>query len=219
MTTNSSPLPGYNAYFASDPSVLGVVLEGSSTDAGLRRLSGHEILAGASSDDGLVPVRWRRGDGSTYEHWEDPTGLVIVDPATLADPVPLEPARPVQSSRSSAPLAGTPTVRITLGPERRAELGDPLGRAFIGYRDELPTGQLWDRGRGVWKFRPLRIMETRRALIVHAGIVRLVATVEGVTFHGDRVALLGTPHATDPLVGQPDPLHNESRNPITYGRI
>lgn len=211
--------PGTNVYFPGDPSVLGVILRDSTTSAGLTRPSTEELLNGDSSDTGLVPVRWRTNDGATYEHWENPAELVLVNPTTLTNPVPLDEDAAPRPALPPAQQGGVQTVRIKLGPERPAHVDDPLGRTMIGFREGLTTGELWNRGRGVWKFRPSHIVDTRRVLLTYDGTVRLVAAAEGITFHDDRVAILGTPMPQDAFVGQPDPLHNESRNPIAYGRF
>jgi hypothetical protein len=43
-----------------------------------------------------------------------------------------------------------------------------------------------------------------------------VGTIDGVTIHGDRVAIIGRPLPNHPLIGQPDPLDNTSQNPVAY---
>ena len=110
-------------------------------------------------------------------------------------------------------------VRIKLGPQRPAPQPDPLGRSVIGYVDGLTVGDLWLRGRGVWKANLDILSECDLALIVFDDVVRLVGTVTGVTFHAGRCAIAGRPLPEHPLIGQPDPLANRSRNPIAYGTI
>ncbi|WP_340541036.1 hypothetical protein [Nocardioides sp. GXZ039] len=111
-------------------------------------------------------------------------------------------------------------VRMRLGPEQPAPPGDALGRDLIGYAEGLSPAQLWLRGRGVWKARLDKVADCALALIVYDGRVVQVGTVEGVSFHlEDRVAVEGRPLPGHPLVGQPDPLHNDSRNPIAYGKV
>lgn len=110
-------------------------------------------------------------------------------------------------------------VRIKLGDERPAPQPDPLGRARLGYVDGLTTGELWERGRGVWKARLATVAEADLAVLVARGTVQLVGTIDGVTFHGDRVAIEGRALRQHPLIGTPDPIPNQSRNPIAYGTV
>lgn len=111
-----------------------------------------------------------------------------------------------------------PVVRIKIaaeGPARR----DNDDRPLIGYRDGLSTEELWERGRQAWKLKAEKVLAAELLVIAHAGIIRAVGTIEGVTKVGDRLAITGTPFDRHPLIGQEDPLHNTSQNPITYGSI
>lgn len=110
-------------------------------------------------------------------------------------------------------------VRFKLGIDEPAEQPDALGRNRIGYAPNLSTAELWERGRGVWKAKLTTVAECDLVILAHKGAVVLVGSVGGVTFHGDRIAVTGTPDPTHPLIGQPDPLDNASRNPVTYGEI
>ncbi|MDN5899312.1 MAG: hypothetical protein L0H74_04520, partial [Brachybacterium sp.] len=110
-------------------------------------------------------------------------------------------------------------VRIKLGNERAAPQPDPLGRDLIGYAEGLTTHELWLRGRGVWKAKLTTIAEADLVLLVAEGTVQLVGTVDGASFHDARVAVTGMPLPHHPLVGQSDPLPNNSQNPIKYGTI
>lgn len=110
-------------------------------------------------------------------------------------------------------------VRIRLGSERPAPQPDPLGRSVTGYADELSPAELWHRGRGVWKAKLATLAECELAVLVVDDVVRLAGTVDGVRFHGDRVAIDGVPLPDHPLVGRPDPLPNNSRNPLAYGTV
>jgi hypothetical protein len=57
-------------------------------------------------------------------------------------------------------------------------------------------------------------------LISHAGVIRMVGTVEGVRKHeGGRLGIEGKPLSDHPLIGTPDPLHNSSQNPVAYGTV
>jgi hypothetical protein len=64
----------------------------------------------------------------------------------------------------------------------------------------------------------------RFALITGMGKVLADTEIEGVTQHGDRIALEGQPLAAghslyDAYIGRPDPLANQSQNSITYGSL
>lgn len=114
--------------------------------------------------------------------------------------------------------AGIPVVCIKLREDRPAD-NDPLGRRRIGYRAGLSTAQLWDRGRGVWKFRVERLVKAELLLITYDDVIQLVGTVEGLTIHGDRYAVIGTPLPNHPLTGQPNPFANKADMPMTYGTL
>jgi hypothetical protein len=118
------------------------------------------------------------------------------------------------------PLAdGTRAVRVRLGPDVPAIANDALGRERVGFRGKLSTHEVWLRGRGVWKMQPDRVLTSQLLIIASLGIVRLVGTIDGVTIHGDRVAIIGRPLPHHPLIGQPDPLDNTSQNPVAYGDL
>lgn len=115
--------------------------------------------------------------------------------------------------------ANLTAVRFKLGVDQPAPQPDPLGRARIGYAAGMSAAALWDRGRGVWKAKLTSVAESDLVIIAHAGTVVLVGTVDGVTFVGDRIAVTGAPDPDHPLIGQPDPLDNTSRNPVAYGEV
>jgi hypothetical protein len=110
-------------------------------------------------------------------------------------------------------------VRVRLGADHSAVVNDALGRERVGFREGASANELWQRGRGVWRMQPDRVIASQLLLIAHAGIVRLVGTIDGVTIHGDRLAIIGSPMGDHPLVGQPDPLDNASQNPVAYGTL
>lgn len=110
-------------------------------------------------------------------------------------------------------------VRVKLGPDRPAPQPDPLGRDRVGFVAGLPTHDLWERGRGVWKAKLTTVAEADLLVVVAEGTVQLVGSIDGVDFHADRVAIDGRPLPKHPLVGRPDPIPNRSQNPIAYGRI
>ncbi len=114
---------------------------------------------------------------------------------------------------------GTRAVRVRLGQDIPAVVNDALGRERVGFRDGLSTHEVWLRGRGVWRMQPDRVLTSQQLIIANAGIVRMVGTIDGVTIHGDRVAIIGRPLPHHPLIGQPDPLDNTSQNPVSYGDL
>jgi hypothetical protein len=118
------------------------------------------------------------------------------------------------------PLAeGTRAVRVRLGPDIPAVANDALGRERVGLREGLSTHEVWLRGRGVWRMQPDRVLTSQLLIIAHTGLVAMVGTIDGVTIHGDRVAIIGRPLPHHPLIGQPDPLDNSSQNPVAYGDL
>lgn len=127
------------------------------------------------------------------------------------------------SDDSQQPTSGQPgevaAVRIRLGADRPAPQPDPLGRQRVGYAPDCSGYELWERGRGVWKAKLPNISAADLAVLVHEDRVVGVGSVDGVTFHEDRVAISGVPLLGHPLIGQPDPLPNQSRNPIAYGNV
>ncbi|MEP7160864.1 MAG: hypothetical protein ABI746_07150 [Dermatophilaceae bacterium] len=108
-------------------------------------------------------------------------------------------------------------VRVRLGADQPAVTNDALGRERVGYRDGASDHELWLRGRGVWRMQADRVVDSEYLLIAHAGIVRMVGTIDGLTIHGDRIAIIGRPLGSHPLIGQLDPLDNNSQNPVAYG--
>jgi hypothetical protein len=121
---------------------------------------------------------------------------------------------------SRQPLAEeTRAVRVRLGPDSPAVANDALGRERVGLREGLSTHEIWLRGRGVWRMQPDRVLTSQLLIIAHAGLVRMVGTIDGVTIHGDRVAIIGRPLPHHSLIGDPDPLDNASQNPVAYGDL
>ncbi len=110
-------------------------------------------------------------------------------------------------------------VRVRLGSDHPAVMNDALGRERVGYREGASANELWQRGRGVWRMQPDRVIASQLLLIAHAGKIRLVGTIDGVTIHGDRLAIIGSPLPEHPLIDQADPLDNASQNPVAYGSL
>lgn len=110
-------------------------------------------------------------------------------------------------------------VRVRLGADHPAVVNDALGRERVGFRDGASANELWQRGRGVWRMQPDRVIASQLLLIAHAGIIRLIGTIDGVTIHGDRLAIIGSPLPDHPLIGLIDPLDNASQNPVAYGSL
>ncbi|MFT8396122.1 hypothetical protein [Propionibacterium sp.] len=114
---------------------------------------------------------------------------------------------------------GRNVVRVRLNADHPAVTNDALGRERVGFREGAGSRELWLRGRGVWRMQADRVMASRYLLIAHAGIVRMVGTIDGISIHGDRLAIVGTPLPGHPLIGKPDPLDNASQNPVAYGTL
>jgi hypothetical protein len=114
---------------------------------------------------------------------------------------------------------GTRAVRVRLGPDIPAVANDALGRERVGFRERLSSHEVWLRGRGVWRMQPDRVLTSQLLIIANSGIVRMVGTIDGVTIHGDRVAIIGRPLPHHPLIGKGDPLDNTSQNPVAYGDL
>lgn len=110
-------------------------------------------------------------------------------------------------------------IRVRLGPDTPAVSNDALGRERVGFREGLSIHEVWLRGRGVWRMQADRVVSSPYLLIAHLGKVRLVGSIDGLTIHGDRVAIIGRPLGDHPLIGCPDPLDNASQNPVAYGEI
>ncbi|HEX2705154.1 MAG TPA: hypothetical protein VHM65_05300, partial [Candidatus Lustribacter sp.] len=114
---------------------------------------------------------------------------------------------------------GSRAVRVRLGPDVPAVTGDALGRERVGFRDGLSPAEIWLRGRGVWKMQAARVIDSQLLLIASSGIVRMAGTIDGITLHGERIAIIGRPLPQHPLIGRPDPLDNASQNPVAYGDL
>lgn len=113
---------------------------------------------------------------------------------------------------------GVPVVRIKIAAEQPARREDDA-RPKIGWREGLEQSDLWDRGRAAWKLKAEKVLACELALIAHAGVIRAVGTVHGVSKAGDRLIIEGAVIEDHPLVGQSDPLHNTSQNPVAYGEV
>lgn len=109
-------------------------------------------------------------------------------------------------------------VRIKIAAEQPARReNDP--RTKIGWSEGLEQTDIWDRGREAWKLKADKVLACELALVAHAGIIRAVGTIHGVSKLDDRLIIEGTVITDHPLVGEADPLHNTSQNPITYGTV
>lgn len=112
----------------------------------------------------------------------------------------------------------THVVRIKIAPEQAARRAEDA-RKTIGYREGLSQRDVWERGRAAWKMKAEKVLGAQLALIAHAGVVRAVGTITGVSKEGERLVIEGDVIEGHPLVGQPDPLDNKSQNPVTYGDV
>ncbi|WP_171163503.1 hypothetical protein [Streptomyces sp. I05A-00742] len=108
-------------------------------------------------------------------------------------------------------------LQIQIGPERPAGPGDQLKRTTLGWRPGMSEDQAWQAGRGIWKFNADRALSQNEVQIINTqGTVLAIATITGISKHGDRYALEGRLLRGDPRVGRPTPSPHLSRNPVTY---
>lgn len=108
-------------------------------------------------------------------------------------------------------------LQIQLGPERPAKPGDRLGRSTIGWRPGMTEDEAWQAGRGIWKFNADRALAQDEVQIVNTeGLVLAVATITGISKHGDRYALEGELLRGDARVGKPTATPHRSRNSVAY---
>ncbi|WP_235487318.1 hypothetical protein [Streptomyces roseoverticillatus] len=108
-------------------------------------------------------------------------------------------------------------LQIQIGAERVADVDDRLGRVTLGWRPGMSEDEAWAAGRGIWKFNADRALSQDEAQIINTeGTVLAVATITGISKHGDRYALEGTILRGDPRVGRPTSSPHLSRNPVTY---
>lgn len=108
---------------------------------------------------------------------------------------------------------------FTLGRAKPNDpVGDPLGRAEMGWRPGLTEEQVWARGRGNWKFSPARARTQALAAVTDPeGIVRAVARVESVAASpGGRYRVEGPVLPGHGLIGTSIPQAAASRNPVSY---
>lgn len=115
----------------------------------------------------------------------------------------------------------TPIMRTRLLTEREnSDVNDPLGRDYIGYREDLSTEELWERGRGPWRCDPVRMLRSKILVITNPDdVVVMVGTISKVAMVNDRVLVEGDPLIHHPLIGGDDPLVNSSFNPVAWGEI
>ncbi|MFD9078218.1 hypothetical protein [Streptomyces erythrochromogenes] len=108
-------------------------------------------------------------------------------------------------------------LQIQIGPERAAEPDDSLGRPTIGWRPGMTETEAWEAGRGIWKFNADRALAQELVQIVNTeGTVLAVATITGISKHGDRYALEGDLLRGDVRVGQQTSTPHRSRNSVAY---
>ncbi|MGW8328541.1 hypothetical protein ACWGLE_11630 [Streptomyces sp. NPDC055897] len=108
-------------------------------------------------------------------------------------------------------------LQIQIGAERATDPGDLLGRTAIGWRPGMSEDEAWEAGRGIWKLNADRALSQDEVQIINtSGTVLAVATITGISKHGDRYALQGDLRRDDPRVGRPTPSPHLSRNPVTY---
>ncbi|MFD7750138.1 hypothetical protein ACFV29_45260 [Streptomyces sp. NPDC059690] len=108
-------------------------------------------------------------------------------------------------------------LQIQIGPEREADPDDRLGRSTIGWRPGMSEDEVWETGRGIWKFNADRALSQDEVQIINTeGTVLAVAKITGISKHGDRYALEGELQRGDDRVGRATQVPHLSRNPVTY---
>lgn len=134
-----------------------------------------------------------------------------------APPAPL--SRHLRHALTSISVDTQPfsAVRVRLHDEQTAPAHDPLGRLLIGYRQGLTAEQLWERGRGVWRWQLEHVAASTHLLIVHDRTVVAVGSIAGVMFHAEGLAIVGEPIKSHRLIGTRDPLY--SANPLAHGTV
>jgi len=110
-------------------------------------------------------------------------------------------------------------MRVKLTSDQAAPQPDPLGRERIGYLAGADADELWERGRGVWTVDLDVIAKTDLLVLTYDDVVVAVGSVDGVTFHGAKIAIIGRPAERHPLLGVIDPLANRSHNPVKHGQV
>lgn len=144
-----------------------------------------------------------------------PRYLSPITPA--AQPVPLSP--PLRRALTSVSV-GTQSftaIRVCLDIEQPAPTDDPLERSWIGYRQGLTAEQLWERGRGVWRWQLGHVAASTHLLIVHERTVVAVGSIAGIMFHAEGLAIVGEPIESHRLIGARDPLY--SANALAHGTV
>ncbi|MEU9507790.1 DUF3883 domain-containing protein [Micromonospora sp. NPDC048170] len=112
-------------------------------------------------------------------------------------------------------------VNFQLSPARELPAGDPLGRAWVGWRETSTDDELWELNRGRWAL-AARVDNERFATLSFEGRVQVVAEISGRERcdDGDRVkwrlsgsVLCPGDPVHDALKGRPVP---RQRNPVGY---
>ncbi len=230
------------AILASAPSVLAKIAPLVLTEAGNGRAvdwAGVASLAAerawSGSDRAFLeicaeiaghPVTGETGPGTFGARWDALDGqrqALIASVLTESARITVSDELALLDRLGAGPAASAPrsvrAIRVRLGPDTPAVSNDALGRERVGFREGQSIHEVWLRGRGVWRMQADRVVSSPYLLIAHLGTVRLVGTIDGLTIHGDRVAIIGRPLGDHPLIGCPDPLDNASQNPVAYGEI
>ena len=111
-------------------------------------------------------------------------------------------------------------VRARMLERREGGTGDYVGGSPLGYEPGLSVSELWERGRGPWRFDPVRALRCELLLITNPeDTVVAVGTVDKIGLEGDKIFVDGVPFSHHPLIGQRDPLANGSFNPVAWGEL
>jgi hypothetical protein len=109
-------------------------------------------------------------------------------------------------------------LQVKLGKVKAAKPDDELGRARLGWCDDMDEEEAWQVGRGDWALKTDHALDQQQVQIVNLdGTVVAVATIRGVTRVRDgrrRFFLEGTRIENHPRVGTT--ARHPSRNPIAY---
>ncbi|NVI86119.1 hypothetical protein [Actinomadura sp. BRA 177] len=111
-------------------------------------------------------------------------------------------------------------IQITLGEKTQLDSQeDPLGRAYLGFTEEMTDEQLYEANHGRWILGP-RADNERFAIFNAKGVIRQAIEIERIVPSGDRRAIEGKILAAghpvyDAYVGKPAPA-GPFRNPIAY---
>lgn len=117
------------------------------------------------------------------------------------------------------------TLVLRLGNYKTLDAPDALGRDWVGWFPRMTEDEAYEAGRGAWKLGPRADEEAFAFIVAGTGDRTVLTTIEidaltpadeeGRRSIIGRVLEPGHP-VREAYLGQPDPLHNTSRNPVGY---